>query len=183
MTTRGGKSTRDPPHPNHAEKAATPQAEEEESTEPDDFEEPKEENPRETFDISFLPFASRKQKITVDEQFARFVEMIQKIHVNVPLLDVMLVQTYARYIKDIINNKRPLPTMEVVKLTEECSATILNQPPKKKEDPGCPMINCSIGTQHFGNALCDLGASVSVMPKVVFDKLNFTQLTPTPMHL
>ena len=182
VTTRGGKSTRDPPHPNHAEKAARPQAEEE-ATEQDDPEEPKEENPRKTFDTSFLLFASRKQKITVDEQFARFVEMIQKIHVNIPLLDMMYVPTYARYIKDIINNKRPLPTMEVVKLTEECSAAILNQPPKKKEDPGCPTINCSIGTQHFGNALCDLGASVSVMPKVVFDKLNFTHLTPTPMHL
>ena len=26
-------------------------------------------------------------------------------------------------------------------------------------------------------------ASISVMPKVIFDKLNFTHLTPTPMHL
>ena len=75
MTTRGGKSTRDPPQPNHAEKAARPQAEEE-AAEQDDQEEPKEENPQKTFDTSFLPFASRKQKITVDEQFARFVEMI-----------------------------------------------------------------------------------------------------------
>ena len=41
MTIRGGKSTRDPPHPNHAEKAARPQAEEEESIEHDDSEEPK----------------------------------------------------------------------------------------------------------------------------------------------
>ena len=41
------------------------------------------------------------------------------------------------------------------------------------------MINCSIGTQHFSNTLCDLGASISVIPKVVFDKLNFTHLTPT----
>ena len=81
VTTRGGKSTRDPPHPNHAEKAARPQAEEEESIESDDSEEPKEENPWKTFDTSFLPFASREKKITVDEQFA--------IHVNVPLLDVM----------------------------------------------------------------------------------------------
>ena len=88
-------------------------------------------NPRSTFDTNFLQFASWKQKITVDEQFAHFVEMIQKIHVNIPLLDVMHVPTYARYIKDIINNKRPLPTMEVVKLTEECSAAILNQPPEK----------------------------------------------------
>ena len=118
----------------------------------------------------------------MDEQFARFIEMIQKIHVNVPLLDVMHVPTYARYIKDIINNKRPLPTTEVIRLTEEYSAAILNQPPEKKEDPGCPTITCSIGTQHFGHTLCDLGASVNVMPKVVFDKLSLMHLTPTPMH-
>ena len=66
VTTRGGKSTRDPPHPNLAEKAARPQAEED-AAEQDDLEEPKEENPRKTFDTSFLPFASWKQKITVDE--------------------------------------------------------------------------------------------------------------------
>ena len=81
----------------------------------------------------------------MDEQFTRFVEMIQKIHVNVPLLDVMHVPTYARYIKDIINNKRPLPTTEVVKLTEECSATILNQPPENKKDPGCPQSRVQLG--------------------------------------
>ena len=95
----------------------------------------------------------------------------------------MHVPTDARYIKDIISNKRPLPTTEVVKLTEECSAAILNQPLEKKKDPGCPTITCSIGAQHFGRALCDLGASVSEMPKAVYDKLNFTHLTPTPMHL
>ena len=109
MTTRAGKSTRDPPHPNHAEKAARPQVEEEESTKHDDSKEPEEENPQKTFDTNFLPFASWKQKITVDEQFASFFEMFQKIHVNVPLLDVMHVPTYARYIKDIINNKRRCP--------------------------------------------------------------------------
>ncbi|XP_025825304.1 uncharacterized protein LOC112900691 [Panicum hallii] len=121
--------------------------------------------------------------MAVDEQFAHFVEMIQKIHVNFPLLDIMHVPTYSCYIKDIINNKRPLPTTDIVKLREECSAAILNQHPEKKKDPGCPTITCSIRTQHFGHALCDLGASISMMPKVVFDKLNFTHLTPTLMHL
>ncbi|XP_066161948.1 uncharacterized protein [Oryza sativa Japonica Group] len=49
--------------------------------------------------------------------------------------------------------------------------------------PQAPMITCSIGAQQFDQALCDLGASVSVMPKDVFDKLNFTVLAPTPMCL
>jgi len=119
----------------------------------------------------------------MDEQFARFVEMIEKIHVSIPLMDVLHVPSYAKYIKDIINNKRPLPSMEVVKLTEECSATILNCLPGKKKDPRCPTITCSISTQQFDHALYDLGASVSVMPKVRFAKLNFTHLSPTPMML
>ena len=97
----------------------------------------------------------------MDEQFARFVEMIEKIHVSVPLMDVLHVPSYAKYIKDIINNKRPLPSMEVVKLIVECSAAILDFPEKKK-DPGCPTISCSIGIQYFDQALCDLGASISI---------------------
>ena len=117
----------------------------------------------------------------MDEQFAHFVEMIEKIHVSVPLIDVLHVPSYAKYIKDIINNKRPLPSTEVVKPTKECSAIILNRLPEK--DPRCPTIMCSIGTQQFDHALCDLGASISILPKTVFNKLNFTHLTPTLMML
>nr|AAX95263.1 Transposable element protein, putative [Oryza sativa Japonica Group]AAX95932.1 Transposable element protein, putative [Oryza sativa Japonica Group]ABA93388.1 Zinc knuckle family protein [Oryza sativa Japonica Group] len=80
-------------------------------------------------------------------------------------------------------NKRPLPTTKLVKLTEECSNVILHKLLEKKKDPGCPTITCSIGTQKFNQALSDLGASVSVMPKDVFDKLNITVLTPTPMRM
>ncbi|XP_012699078.1 uncharacterized protein LOC101770237 [Setaria italica] len=130
-----------------------------------------------------LPTLPGSRKMAMDEQFARFVEMIQKIHVNVPLLDVMHVPMYAWYIKDIINSKRPLPTTKVIKLMEECSAPILNRVLGKKKDLGCPMITCSIRTHHFDHTLCDLGASVSVMPKVIFDQLNVMHLSPTLMHL
>ena len=57
------------------------------------------------------------------------------------------------YLGDILNNKRPLSTTEVIKLTEECSAAILNISLVKKKDPGCTTIDCSIGSQNFENAL------------------------------
>jgi Trk K+ transport system NAD-binding subunit len=66
---------------------------------------------------------------------------------------------------------------------EACSAAILNTSPVKKKDLGCPTINCSIKNQNFENALCDLGASVSVMPKKVFNNLNYSALMPTSMCL
>ena len=68
-----------------------------------------------------------------------------------------------------------------VKLTEECSAAIANEAPEKKRDLGCPTIPCSIGSLMFERALCDIGASVSVMPKNVFEKLRLPE--PTAMCL
>ena len=41
----------------------------------------------------------------------------------------------------------------------------------KKEDPGRPTITCSIGPHVFHNAFCDLGASINVMSKVIYDKI------------
>ena len=59
----------------------------------------------------------------------------------------------------------------------------MNTSPVKKKDLGCHTIDCSIRNQNFEHALCDLGASISVMPKMVFDKLNYSTLTPTSMCL
>jgi hypothetical protein len=55
--------------------------------------------------------------------------------------------------------------------------------PIKKKDPICPTKDCSIRSENFDNALCDLGASVSVMPKKVFDKISYTTPTLTSMCL
>ena len=61
--------------------------------------------PQDFVDPNYLPFPTRNHKQAVDEQFARFVEMIEKIHVSIQLMDVLHVPSYAKYIKDIINNK------------------------------------------------------------------------------
>jgi hypothetical protein len=93
------------------------------------------------------------------------------------------VPTNVKYLWAILNNKGPLPSTEVIKLTEACSEAILRSSPIKKKDLGCPTIDCAIGNQMFENALCDLGESVSVMPKTVFDKLDYSTFTPTTMCL
>ena len=75
-------------------------------------------------DTTALPFLERIRKLVADEQFGKFVEIIKKLYVNIPLLDAMQVPTYAKYIKDILGNKLTQPTTEVVQLTEECSALL-----------------------------------------------------------
>ena len=65
-------------------------------------------------DTTTLPFPERIRKPVADEQFSKFVEVIKKLYINIPLLDAMQVPTYAKYIKDILGSKRTLPTTEVV---------------------------------------------------------------------
>jgi hypothetical protein len=95
----------------------------------------------------------------------------------------MHVPTYERYLKDILNKKRPIPEMDMLLFAERSSAAILDGLPDKMGDPGVPTISCLIGTQKFDQALCDLRASVSIMPMVIYDQLNHDSLVPTSMHL
>jgi hypothetical protein len=100
-----------------------------------------------------------------------------------PLLDALQVPTYSRYFKDILANKYEIATLGVdhVKMSEECSAAIANGLEKQK-DPRCPTIPCSVGSFKFEKALCNLGASVSVIPRDVFENLRLP-LEPTGMCL
>ena len=50
-----------------------------------------------------------------------------------------------------------------------------------QEDPGVPMISCSIYIKHFERCLCKLGASINIMPKVSFEELQYPTLSPTTM--
>jgi hypothetical protein len=55
--------------------------------------------------------------------------------------------------------------------------------PIKKGDPRRPIIPIAIGTHIFQEAVCDFGASVNIMPKVIYDKINGDTLLYTNMHL
>jgi hypothetical protein len=46
-------------------------------------------------------------------------------------------------------------------------------------DLGVPMISCSIYDCPYNQALCDLGASINIMPKVIFEQLQYPALSPT----
>jgi hypothetical protein len=119
----------------------------------------------------------------LDNHFEKFVEVVRGLSINMPLLDALQVPTYSCYFKDILANKYEIATLGVdhVKMSEECSVAIANGLEKQK-DPGCPTIPCSVGSFKFEKALCDLGASVSVMPRDVFEKLRLP-LEPTGMCL
>jgi len=43
--------------------------------------------------------------------------------------------------------------------------------PTKKGDPGRPIIPISIGSANFDEVIYDFGASINIMPNVIYEKL------------
>jgi hypothetical protein len=60
-------------------------------------------SPKDITDTHLLPFPRQMKKPVEDEKFSRFVDVIQKVYIHIPMLDAMQVLTYARYLKDILN--------------------------------------------------------------------------------
>ena len=50
-------------------------------------------------------------------------------------------------------------------------------------DPGVPMISYSIFDKSYKWALCVLGASINIMPKVIFEQLQYPALSQTCMFV
>ena len=63
-------------------------------------------------------------------------------------------------------------------LTATCSAVIQMSLLKKMQDPGSFTIPYTIGNFEFNKALCDLGASINLMPLLVVKRLSLGELTP-----
>ncbi|KAK8578894.1 hypothetical protein V6N12_069238 [Hibiscus sabdariffa] len=118
------------------------------------------------------PFPQRLKKYKEDIQFKKFVDILDQLHIDVPFLEAIhKMPTYAKFLKDIITKKRTIERYETVATTKEY-VSALGEIPTKRNDPDSFIIPCSIGDNYVGKALCDLGSSVNLMPKLVFMKLG-----------
>ncbi|XP_056685757.1 uncharacterized protein [Spinacia oleracea] len=99
-----------------------------------------------------LPYPQRFIRHKLDVQFAKFLDVLRKLHITLPFTDALKqMPTYSRFPREILSGKR----------------------------------NCDVKETELeiSNALCDLGASVSLMPYSVFSKLEVGDLVPTNITL
>ncbi|XP_058746214.1 uncharacterized protein LOC131619091 [Vicia villosa] len=112
-----------------------------------------------------IPFPQRLAKSKTEGQFKKFVELLKQLNITIPFTEAITqMPSYAKFLKEILSNKKKLEDNETVMLTAECSAIIQNNMPPKLKDPGSFSIPCVIGKFVIDKTLCDLGASVSLMP-------------------
>nr|XP_028960005.1 uncharacterized protein LOC103410683 [Malus domestica] len=108
------------------------------------------------------------------------LDTFRKVQVNLPLLDaIKQVPKYAKFLKELCTNKRRFNDQETVALSEKVLAILQRKLPPKLEDASSFTIPCVIGGKTFGRALCDLGASINLMPYSVYESLNLGDLKET----
>ena len=112
------------------------------------------------------------------------MEVFKKLHINIPFVDALeQMPSYVKFMKYILSMKRRLSEFETVNLTEECIAILQRKLLQKLKDPSSFTITYKIGNSIFKRALCDLGASINLMPLSSFRRLGLGEARPTTVTL
>ena len=111
-------------------------------------------------------------KKTEDDKYRRFITMLKQLSINVALVEALeQMPGYAKFMKDLVTKKRSV-TFEDDDRLQQCTAIATRSLVQKKEDPGPFTIPCTVESLHFAKALCDLGASINLMPLSINKKLG-----------
>ncbi|XP_055960526.1 uncharacterized protein LOC126667263 [Mercurialis annua] len=131
-----------------------------------------------------IPYPQRLKKKNTSNNFQHFLNAFKKIELNIPILQALAkMPSYAKFLKELVSNKSKLEEYATVALTEECSAILQKKLPPKLKDPGSFSIPCVIGDTTISKCLCDLGASVNIMPASLYKKLGMKEMKPTTVSL
>ncbi|GJT15752.1 gag-pol polyprotein [Tanacetum coccineum] len=131
-----------------------------------------------------IPFPRRLRKEKEEAQQRKFLENLKQLNINLPFIKALAqMPKYAKFLKGLLTNKAILKEACMITVNERCSAILLNKLPSKEKDLGSFTIPCDIGQLHINNALADLGASISLMPYRMYEKLGLGEPKATKMSL
>nr|GFA20703.1 hypothetical protein [Tanacetum cinerariifolium]GFA25967.1 hypothetical protein [Tanacetum cinerariifolium] len=119
-----------------------------------------------------------------ETQQRRFLENLKQLNINISFTEALSqIPKYAKFLKGLLSNKTRFEEACTVTMNERCSVVLLNKLLSKEKDPGSFTIPYDIGHLHINNALADLGASISLMPYTMYEKLGLGESKPMRMSL
>ena len=130
------------------------------------------------------PFAQalKAKKKAINQ--VEILEVLRQVKVNISLLDMIKqVPTYAKFLKDLCTVKIGLNVDKKAFLTKQVSAIIQCKTPVKYKDPSCLTISINVGGTCVEKALLDLGASVNLLPCMMYKQLGLGELKPSSITL
>ncbi|GJR98619.1 reverse transcriptase domain-containing protein [Tanacetum coccineum] len=105
-----------------------------------------------------IPYPQRLNKEKIEARYAKFLDMIKEVRINVPLVDVLAgMPNYGKFLKDHIL--------------------------QKLGDPRSFLIPCKLANSVEYLALADLGSSINQMSYSLYAALSGTTLKPTRMSI
>ncbi|XP_047268140.1 uncharacterized protein LOC107871770 [Capsicum annuum] len=126
-----------------------------------------------------LLFPQKHMKTKEDAIFKKFFDIFRGLQINLPLLDILQgMPKYAKYLRDVVDNKVKLQDVGVITLTEECRIVMTQKIPKKLRNPGKYTLPIQIRSKMV-RALSDLGASINLMPLSLFETLGLEKTRST----
>ncbi|XP_042051462.1 uncharacterized protein LOC121796741 [Salvia splendens] len=104
--------------------------------------------------------------------------LFKDVEVKVPLLTALKMLPISKFIKDYLAGK---VNEEGRMITEENVSAVIQRSdlPSKKTDPGMFTLPISIGEIQVEHSMCDLGASINVLPYSINKKLGEAKLVDT----
>ncbi|XP_042059548.1 uncharacterized protein LOC121804066 [Salvia splendens] len=120
---------------------------------------------------------TRKRDATID-----VASMFKDMDVKVPLLTALKMPPISKFIKDYLAGK---VNEEGRLITDENVSAVIQKSdlPSKKTDPGMFTLLISIVDIQVEHAMCDLGASINVLPYSIYRKLGETKLVDTDIMI
>ncbi|XP_042019144.1 uncharacterized protein LOC121766988 [Salvia splendens] len=123
------------------------------------------------------PYPYRGEPKRQKEDPTDFLEIFKKLEINLPFLEALKLPPFSRFIKDFIAGKAKADGKIVI--GESVSAVIQKILPSKRTDPRMFTLPIVIGNINIEHAMCDLGATINVLPFSVYKKLTGVRLVET----
>ncbi|KAL1560387.1 hypothetical protein AAHA92_10600 [Salvia divinorum] len=108
------------------------------------------------------------------------MEIFRKLEINLPFLQALKLPPFSRFIKEFIAGK--VQSDGKIVIWENVSAVIQKKKlPSKRTDPGMFTLPITIGDVE--HAMCDLVASINVLPLSVYKKLIGARMVDTKVAI
>ncbi|RYR77581.1 hypothetical protein Ahy_A01g002108 [Arachis hypogaea] len=128
----------------------------------------------------YAPFPQLLKGAVGKRIYSRFLDLFASLNVNIPFIKaIQQMPAFIKYMKELLPRKSSLKGGQTIVMNKECSALIQPELPTKRRDPGSFHIPCAIGETLFDRALCDLGASINLMPLSLVKRMQINEILPT----
>ena len=122
-----------------------------------------------------------RPRVSTSDSDDTLLEAFRQVPITIPLVDVnQHIPSYTEFLKGLCT---PTRKPKRIHMSENISSIMLSTLPRKRRDPGAPMISCEIGDRTFTQSLLDTGASVNILPKGVYDIYLLGELLPLFIEL